>query len=117
VSPHQVKKLYYTAWTDRVWAPYQKVFKVLSSTVDEVRRLSVSWPEWSVTTTADAYDHWETVWQAVRCHRSQIAQYARLGELSPEDHRALWGPQEYYRVFSLVNGGRELERDLFQGLR
>ena len=117
VSPHVVQKLYYAAWTDRVWAPYQKVFKVLSSTVDGGVRSSVSWPEWSVTTTTDAYEHWETVWRAVQCHRSQIAQYARLEELTPEDHRALWGPQEFYRVFSLVNGGRQPERDLFEGLR
>jgi LmbE family N-acetylglucosaminyl deacetylase len=117
VSPHQVSKLYYIAWTDRVWAHYQKVFKVLSSKVDGVERFSVSWPAWSVTTTADAHEHWETVWQAVRCHRSQIGQYGPLEDLTPEDHRRLWGPQEYYRVFSLVNGGRERERDLFEGLR
>jgi len=117
VSPHQVRKLYYVAWTDRVWRHYQKVFKVLSTRVDGTERFSVSWPEWAVTTTADAHEHWETVWRAVRCHRSQIAQYGRLEELTPEDHRGLWGPQEYYRVFSLVNGGRERERDLFEGLR
>lgn len=117
VSPHQVSKLYYVAWTDRVWAHYQKVFKVLSSKVDGVERFSVSWPEWSVTSTADAHDQWETVWKAVRCHRSQIGQYGPLEDLTPEDHRMLWGPQEYYRVFSLVNGGRKRERDLFEGLR
>jgi LmbE family N-acetylglucosaminyl deacetylase len=116
-DPHQVQKLYYMAWTDRVWSAYQEVFKVLSSTVDGVVRPAVPWPPWSVTTTADAHEHWETVWSAVQCHRSQIAQYARLEELTPEDHKGLWGPQEYYRVFSLVNGGRELERDLFEGLR
>jgi LmbE family N-acetylglucosaminyl deacetylase len=115
--PHQVQKLYYMAWTDRVWEAYQKVFKVLSSTVDGVVRPAMPWPSWEVTTTADAHDHWETVWNAVQCHRSQIAQYARLEGLTPEDHQGLWGPQEYYRVFSLVNGGRELERDLFEGLR
>jgi hypothetical protein len=33
------------------------------------------------------------------------------------DHRSLWGTQTFYRVFSLVNGGREVEEDLFVGLR
>lgn len=114
---HQVQKLYYMTWTDRVWGHYQDVFKVLQMTVNDVVRSSVSWPEWSVTTTADAHDHWETVWAAVQCHHSQMAQYGVLAGLTPEDHRALWGAQEFYRVFSLVNGGREPERDLFEGLR
>jgi hypothetical protein len=43
--------------------------------------------------------------------------YEKLGELSTEQQRALWGSQEFYRVFSAVNGGREVERDLFEGLR
>jgi hypothetical protein len=46
-----------------------------------------------------------------------MAQYGALERLTPEDHRGLWGPQECYRVFSLVNGGRERESDLFEGLR
>jgi hypothetical protein len=53
----------------------------------------------------------------VCCHESQVASYARLAELAPEHHEALWGTQEFYRVFSLVNGGRTLESDLFEGLR
>ena len=34
-----------------------------------------------------------------------------------EHHRQLWGSQEFYRVYSAVNGGRKLETDLFAGLR
>jgi len=116
-EPHQVQKLYYVAWTNRVWEHYQGVFKAMQTKVDDEVRQSVAWPEWSVTTTTDAYDHWETVWQAVQCHRSQMAQYGPLTKLTPEDHRALWGPQEFYRVFSLVNGGRKRERDIFEGIR
>lgn len=37
--------------------------------------------------------------------------------LDKEDHRLLWGVQQYYRALSLVNGGRARERDLFEGLR
>ncbi|MGD8730094.1 MAG: PIG-L family deacetylase [Gemmatimonadota bacterium] len=116
-EPHQVRKLYYVAWTERVWEHYIDTFKVLKSTVDGDVRMSVAWPDWSVTTTTDAHDHWETVWKAVQCHRTQMAQYGPLTELTPEDHRALWGPQEFYRVFSLVNGGRTRERDVFEGIR
>ena len=116
-EPHVVQKLYYMAWTERVWSHYQRIFKVLRTTLGEQVRSSVAWPDWSVTTTADAHDHWETVWAAVQCHRTQMAQYGALERLTPEDHRGLWGPQECYRVFSLVNGGRERESDLFEGLR
>lgn len=117
VAPHQVSKFYCVSWTDRVWDEYQRTFKVLKSTVGDQVRTSVAWPEWSVTTTTDAHDHWETVWEAVQCHKTQMEQYGVLEDLTPERHRALWGPQEFYRLFSLVNGGRERERDLFDGLR
>lgn len=116
-EPHEVQKLYYMAWTDRVWGHYQGVFKVMQSKVDDVIRGSVAWPEWAVTTTTDAHDHWETVWAAVQCHASQIGQYGKLADLTPERHSGLWGPQEFYRVFSLVNGGRARDRDFFEGLR
>jgi hypothetical protein len=46
-----------------------------------------------------------------------MAIYGKLEHLSDEHHRALWGSQEYYRVFSSVNGGRARESDLFDGLR
>ena len=58
-----------------------------------------------------------SVWRAVQCHRTQISGYAGLAAQSPDDHRALWGRQEFYRAFSLVNGGRACELDLFEGLR
>ena len=50
-QPHQVKKLYYVAWTSRVWEQYHGVFKVMQTTVDGHVRSSVAWPDWSVTTT------------------------------------------------------------------
>ena len=51
------------------------------------------------------------------CHETQMSIYRGLGDLAPELHRGLWGSQEFYRVFSLVNGGRAREHDLFEGLR
>ena len=39
-----------------------------------------------------------------------------LRRLASEHHEALWGTQPFYRVFSLVNGGRGREHDLFEGL-
>jgi hypothetical protein len=43
--------------------------------------------------------------------------YRKLENLPDEHHRSLWGSQEFYRVFSAVNGGRQIESDLFEGLR
>lgn len=116
-GPHVVQKLYYMVNTERRWMTYQKAFKALQMTVDGGVRASVAWPDWSVTTTIDAFDHWETVWRAVQCHRTQLAQYAGLSALTPEQHRAIWGTQEFYRALSLVNGGRARESDLFEGIR
>ena len=72
---------------------------------------------WEITTRLDTSAVWPTVWRAVQCHQTQMSVYANLTQLSPERHRALWGVQEYYRAFSLVNGGRTRETDLFEGLR
>lgn len=115
--PHRVAKLYYMAWGERAWAAYQSAFKVLVSRVDGVERHATPWPEWAITTTIDTRAHWPTVWRAVQCHQSQVANYARLAALEPEHHEALWGAQQFYRAFSLVNGGRAHETDLFDGLR
>jgi hypothetical protein len=46
-----------------------------------------------------------------------MAVFGQLEQLPEENHRALWGTQEFYRAMSLVNGGRHRETDLFEGLR
>jgi hypothetical protein len=46
-----------------------------------------------------------------------MASYGQLEQLAEEEHRRLWGSQEFYRAMSLVNGGRRRETDLFEGLR
>jgi hypothetical protein len=43
--------------------------------------------------------------------------YERLEDLTEEQQLALWGSQEFYRVYSSMNGGRKRETDLFEGLR
>lgn len=115
--PHRVSKLYYMAWGERAWAAYQAAFKVLASRVDGEERRATPWPDWAITTRVDTRAQWPVVWRAVSCHESQVANYARLAQLSPEHHEALWGRQEFYRASSLVNGGRTPETDLFDGLR
>jgi len=114
---HAVSKLYYLAWTAGKWAAYQAALRDLKSHVDGVDRQAVPWPDWAVTTRIDTSAHCNQVWRAVSCHRTQMSIYSKLEGLPEEHHRAIWGVQEFYRVFSLVNGGREVEDDLFAGLR
>ena len=114
--PHAVSKLYYLAWPESTWAAYTSAVRKLSSTVDGVERQATPWPDWAITTMIDTRHFWSTVWQAVSCHESQVAAYAKLKDLPPEHHEALWGKQSFYRAFSTVNGGRARETDLFEGI-
>jgi LmbE family N-acetylglucosaminyl deacetylase len=116
-SPHAVSKFYYIAWPNSTWNAYQAAFRKLVSMVDGVERQAVPWPEWEITSVIDTRSNWSTVWQAISCHESQITAYEALKRLSAEDHEALWGQQSFYRVFSMVNGGRTRETDLLEGIR
>ena len=116
-APHTVSKLYYIVWPRSIWTAFEEAFRKLISTVDGVERRAMPWPDWSITTTIDTREYWETAWRAISCHQSQITAYERLKDLSPASHEALWGWQSFYRAFSLVNGGRKRETDLFDGLR
>ncbi len=110
-------KLYYNVWTERELANYQAIFGDLVMPVDGVNRRETGWPEWAVSTRIDTAAHWHTAWEAVSRHKTQLPAYHVLERLAPEEHQVLWGSQGYYRVFSLVNGGRAIEQDLFEGLR
>lgn len=117
LAPHQVTKLYYMAETQHLFATYQDVFGKLKMRIDDVERGIVSWPDWSVTTRIYTWEHWQTALQAIRCHKTQLPAYHVLERLSESQRKTLWETQGYYRVFSLVNGGREIEEDMFAGLR
>jgi LmbE family N-acetylglucosaminyl deacetylase len=116
-AAHRVSKLYFIAWSAATWAAYEAAFKKLVSRVDGEERRTTPWPDWAITTKVDTSASWETVWRAVQCHQSQIAVYGQLATLDPVHHEALWGSQTFYRAHSLVNGGRCVETDLFDGLR
>ncbi len=116
-KPHRVSKLYYMEWSRRKWEAYETALRSLTSRVDGIERKSSPWPDWVLTTVLDTSQFWPTVWKAVSCHKTQMSIYKNLEHLSDENHKAIWGTQEFYRVFSLVNGGRARESDLFEGLR
>jgi len=117
LPPHRIAKLHYMAWRNDKWDAYQAAFRKLTSMVDGVQRQAAPWPDWAVTTVIDTSHYWPVVWKAVCCHQTQMSIYERLEQLTPEQQRALWGSQDFYRAYSSVNGGRQRETDLFEGLR
>jgi len=117
LAPYRVAKLYYMAPTRDLLDVYQFVFGDLIMQIDGRERRGAGWPEWQITTRTDTLPYWRTVWKAVSCHQTQLPAYHQLEGLPEEQHKVLWGSQTFYRAFSLVNGGRTVEPDLFEGLR
>ncbi len=117
LAPHRVSKLYYMSVTRDLLDVYQFVFGDLVMHIDGGERRGAGWPDWQITTQIDTWAYWRTVWKAVCCHQTQLPACHLLEGLPEEQHKALWGCQTYYRAFSLVNGGRVVENDLFEGLR
>jgi|WetSurMetagenome_2_1015567.scaffolds.fasta_scaffold45141_2 LmbE family N-acetylglucosaminyl deacetylase len=116
--PHRVAKLYWEVDTQ----PYVDLLKpifggTISLPVDGEMREWTPFPAWSISTRLDATAHWQTVRRAVKCHRSQRPTLPDMDQLSDEQHQLCWGRPTLYRVYSFVNGGREIEHDLFAGLR
>jgi LmbE family N-acetylglucosaminyl deacetylase len=114
---HCVSKFYYFVNGERKWAAYQAAFKTLTSSVDGHMRAAIAWPDWAITTKVDARGVWQHVWRAVQCHKTQMSIYKNIASLTEDDQKVIWGTGEFYRVYSLVHGGRQVEHDLFVGLR
>ncbi len=85
--------------------------------VDGIERRGSGWPEWAITTSLKTHAYLATVKRAVGCHESQLPAYSLFENADEGQQQVLWGAQTYYRVFSLKNGGRGIEDDLFAGLR
>jgi hypothetical protein len=117
LAAHRVSKLYYFVGTQQSMADYQAIFGDIVMPVDGVERRAVAWEEWAITTRIDIAAYWQTVKRAIEAHRSQLPGYEELLKLSGEEHQRLWSEARLYRAFSLVNGGRTVESDLFEGLR
>lgn len=116
-APHRVAKLYYRAFDRAEQVAYEATFGRLVMPVDRVERRFTIWPEWAITSRIDTSAYTEQVFQAVQCHRSQLLEYQKLRALPAAFKARLWSSQSYYRALSRVNGGRDIEHDLFAGLR
>jgi LmbE family N-acetylglucosaminyl deacetylase len=113
---YPVAKFYYKVWTAAEQEIYVTMFEAPRMVIDNVERSEVSWPDWAITTWIDTGPYWQVAWQAVKCHRSQLQTYPHIDNLTEQQLRTAWGREGYYRVFSLVNSGRQIEHDLFAGL-
>ena len=116
-SPHAVAKLYYLVATRDILEAYQAAFGVFAKVVDGQAREAVAWADWMVSARIDARAFDSVVWKAISCHHSQLRDYQKLQDLPAEQRLSIFGEGTYYRAFSLVNGGRQVEDDLFAGVR
>jgi LmbE family N-acetylglucosaminyl deacetylase len=116
-APFRVSKFYHMVDTKMKVETIQKSIGPITMGVDGVERNEVGWEEWSVTARIDCSAYFDTVWQAILCHQSQLAGYGPFLELPREVLANIWNEGTFVRIFSLVNGGRTIETDLFEGLR
>jgi len=115
---HRVLKGYYMVDSEsfiRLIAPF---VGEITFPVDDQVRGEVVWKEWMITTRIDMADYCHSAWRAIQCHQSQLPSLGSLAEMHENAAVAILAMQgAFYRAFSLVNGGREVEKDLFEGLR
>jgi LmbE family N-acetylglucosaminyl deacetylase len=114
----RVSKLYYFVDAEEIADAYTRYMGAIEFPVDGQVRGEAPWREWMITTRVDVSSTWKIAWDAILCHQSQLPSLGPLLEL-PEDEilQLLTLQGTFYRAFSLVNGGRKLETDLFEGLR
>jgi LmbE family N-acetylglucosaminyl deacetylase len=116
-SPHRVSKFYYMVDSVDVVNGANEAFGGISMDVDGVTRRHVGWADWQITTWLNNNAQAAQVREAIHCHRSQLPGYGPIAEWTVQEVARLFGTGHFYRVFSLVNGGRQVETDLFEGLR
>lgn len=116
LAPYCVAKFYHVVDTKGFVQLIQEKIGGIRMTIDGVERNQVGWEEWAVTTQIDVTNYFEQVWQAVLCHQSQLPGYGPLTGLPEETLRKLLGHGSLVRMFSLVNAGRTVEEDVFEGI-
>ena len=118
-APHRVYKLYYMVDSESFISLITPFVGDITFRVDDQLRGEVAWKDWMITTRIDLADAaCRAAWRAIHCHRSQLPTLGSLAEMHEDAGVAVLAMQgTFYRAFSLVNSGREVERDLFEGIR
>lgn len=115
LASHQTLKLYYMV-------DGEGFINLVGPFMDQMSfpegRGQVIWKDWMVTTRIEMAEHCQAALRAIRCHESQLPSLGTLAEMHEDAVTAVLAMQgTFYRAFSLVNGGREVESDLFTGIR
>jgi LmbE family N-acetylglucosaminyl deacetylase len=115
---HRVSKLYYMVDGEGFVNLISPFMEDMSFPVDDQVRGESPWKEWMITTRIEMSQHCSTAWRAIHCHQSQLATLGALAEMHEDAAASVLSMQgTFYRAFSLVNGGRKIETDFFEGLR
>lgn len=118
LPPHRVLKLYYMVDSENFINLVAPFLGDMTFPVDRQLRGEIAWKEWMITTRIDMAEYCHAAWRAIQCHQSQLPSIGRLAEMHEDAGAAVLAMQgTFYRAFSLVNGGRETEKDLFEGVR
>jgi LmbE family N-acetylglucosaminyl deacetylase len=118
LTPHRLAKLYYMVDSKTAVEAFRELFHDdIAMEIDGEMRRMVGWEDWMITTRIDGAAYWEQIWQAILCHATQVREIVdALAAIPAEQHHRLLGIPTLYRAYSLVNGGRQVETDLFAGI-
>jgi LmbE family N-acetylglucosaminyl deacetylase len=118
LASHRVSKLYYMVDGESFINLVSPFMEDMKFPVDDQLRGEVPWKEWMITTRIEMAEYCRTAWRAIQCHQTQLPSLGALAEMHEDAGVAVLAMQgTFYRAFSLVNGGRKVESDLFEGLR
>lgn len=117
LQPFVVLKYYQMIDTFKMVQAVNELIGNISMEIDGVERGHHGWPDWTTTARLDTREHFERAWQAVLCHQSQLPGYGGMVDQPCESLQEMWSEANFVRVYSLVNNGRKLETDLFEGIR
>ena len=115
---HRVSKLYYMVDGENFVNLIAPIVGDMTFPVDDQLRGEAPWKEWMITARIAMAEHCRAAWRAIQCHKSQLPTLGALAEMHEDAAVAVLAMQgTFFRAFSLVNGGRDVEMDLFEGLR
>jgi len=118
LAAYRVSKLYYMVDGENFINLIAPFMADMSFLVGDQLRSEFPWKEWMITTKIDMAEHCVAAWKAIQCHQSQLATLGALAEMPVDAAASVLAMQgTFYRVFSLVNGGRKIESDFFEGLK
>jgi LmbE family N-acetylglucosaminyl deacetylase len=117
LSAHRALKLYYMVDSEDLINLITPFMDGMTFALEDQLRGEVAWKNWMITTKIDMAEYCGTALRAIRCHESQLSTLGALAEMHDDAATAILAMQgTFFRAYSLVNGGRKIETDLFEGI-